>query len=61
MFKTLCLFMLCALNVFAIEIDPNDRIYASSKDVLIGENGIFVRTDGNVQQISSLHCDSQGI
>lgn len=41
------------------ELSKNDT-YVSSKDILIGDNGIFVNVNGQVIRAQNLHYDDQG-
>jgi hypothetical protein len=38
-----------------------EKIYVSSNNILIGDNGIFVKLDGQIVQVQMISYDSQGI
>lgn len=42
-------------------LSADDRVYLSSKDIIVGDNGIFVHLDGDVVQVQSLSTDEQGL
>ena len=59
--KFLCILSLFfACSCFAQAFNQ-DRIYINSKDVLIGDNGIFVNLNGHVMQINGLFKDEVGL
>ncbi len=39
----------------------DDKVYISSRDVMVGDNGIFVNIDGTVYQADQLGYDEYGV
>lgn len=58
--KYLCVMLLIISQCYASIDDgnlSNGKICISSKDVLIGDNGIFAKINGEVTQVPNLHFD----
>ncbi len=46
---------------YSVNSFAEDKIYISSRDVLIADNGIIVSLDGFAQSVNPIHCDENGI
>lgn len=50
------------VNTYVCGVElSNEKIYVSSNDILIGNNGIFVKLNDQIVQVQMVSYDSQGI
>lgn len=55
-----CLWMHGLVATSATDV-LDQRYYVTYKDILIGDNGLFVNLDGHVTPVDFIGCDHQGI
>lgn len=58
--KYLCAFLV-TLCSYSNNSYANEKIYVDSKDVMVADNGIYVKYDDNVLQTRSIVFDDNGI
>lgn len=55
------LWIMFGISCFASVVIANEKVYLDSESIILGNNGIFAKIDGDVIQIPNLACDEHGL
>ena len=56
-----CLWMMLALSCLISTARADEKIYLDSECILVGNNGIFAKVNGDIMQLAYLAYDEEGL